>query len=79
MRLDYLERKRGGNRGIERVAAAFKHSHPNRARDPVGCRHDAERALDFRPRGEAVRIDEAHDDATPLHFVQPRARTTAAP
>jgi hypothetical protein len=41
MRLDYLERKRGGNRGIERVAAAFKHSHPNRARDPVGCRHDA--------------------------------------
>lgn len=78
VRLDDLQRKRGGNSGIEGVAAAFKHPHPHRARDPVRRCHDAERALDFWPRGEAVRI-EAHDDTIPLLFVQRRERTTAAP
>ena len=60
MRLDDLERKRGGNGGVESVAAFFQRRHADGGRDPVRRRHDAERAFNFRTRRERVRVDEAH-------------------
>jgi hypothetical protein len=76
MRLYDLQCKRSSHRGVEGVAAAFEHSHPNRRRDPMGRRNDAKCALDFGPCGEAVRIDKAHSLTDAFFPVQPRARTS---
>ncbi len=58
--LDDLERERGRAGGVEGVAAFFQHRHAHRRCDPMGRRHDPERALDFGPRGEGIGIDVAH-------------------
>ena len=57
VRLDHLKRERGGDRGVERVAAALQRAHADRGRDPVRRRDDAERAVDLGPRGEGIGID----------------------
>ena len=63
MRLHHLQRERGRDRGVERVAAALQHAHADRRGDPVGRGHDAERAVDLRARGERIRIDVLHGKA----------------
>ena len=60
MRLDHLQRERGRDRGVERIAAVFQNAHADRGRDPVRRGDHAERAFDLRPRGEGVRIDVGH-------------------
>ncbi len=62
MRLDHLQRKGGGDPGVEGVAAFFQDAHPDRGGDPVRRGDDPERAFDFRPRGERIGIDIAHGD-----------------
>jgi hypothetical protein len=60
MRLDDLQRKRGGDTGVEGIAALFQRRHPDRGGDPVGRSHDPESAFDFRPGGEWIGVDLAH-------------------
>ena len=60
MRFHHLQRERGRDRGVERVAALLQHAHADRGGDPVRRSHDAERAVDLRARGEGIRIDIFH-------------------
>jgi len=60
MRLDHLQGERGGDRGIEGVAAFFQRRHADSRRDPMSGRNDAEGPFDLRARRERVRIDDAH-------------------
>ena len=57
MRLDHLQRERGGDRGIEGVAALLQDSHAHGGGDPMGRRDDAESALDLGPGGEGIWVD----------------------
>ena len=57
MRLDHLQRERGGDTGVEGIAALFQDGHPDRGRDPVGRGDDAKSAFDFGPRRERIGID----------------------
>ena len=59
MRLDHLQRKGGGDAGVERVAAFFQNTHADGGRDPVGRGDHAEGAFDFRPGREWIGIDVA--------------------
>ena len=52
MRLHHLQRERGGDGGVEGVAAAFEHPHRGRRCEPVGRGGHAERAADLRTGSE---------------------------
>ncbi len=60
MRFDDLQGEGCRHRGIERIAAPLQNPHADGGRDPMRRRDHAERALDFRPRGEGVGIDIGH-------------------
>ena len=60
MRFDDLKREGGGNGGVEGVTAFLQRRHADGGRDPVRRSDDAERAFDFRTRGERVGVDDAH-------------------
>ena len=60
MRLDHLQRERRRHGGVEGIAALLQRRHADRRGDPVRGRDDAERALDFWPRGERIWTDVAH-------------------
>ena len=61
MRLHHLQREGRGDRGVERIAAAFKDAHADRRRDPMRRGDHAEGAFDFGPRGEGIGIDIGHE------------------
>ncbi len=62
MRLHHLQRERGGDGGVEGVAAAFEHPHRGRGREPVRRGGDAERAADLGTGSEGRC---AHDARAP--------------
>ncbi len=55
MRLHDLQDEAGGDRGVERVAAALEHGHPRPGGQPVRRGHHPEAARQLRPGGEAHR------------------------
>ena len=60
MRLHDLQGEGRRDGRIEGIAAALQDAHADGSRDPMRRRHDAECALDLRPRRERVRVDETH-------------------
>src|SRR5882672_12762044 len=60
MRFDDLQRKPGGDTGIERIAAFLQNAHPDRGGNPMGGGDDTEGPFDFRPGRERIGIDFAH-------------------
>ncbi len=60
MRLDHLQCERGGDTGVEGIAAFLKGGHADRGGDPVGRGDDAKGAFDLGPGGEGIGVDVAH-------------------
>ena len=60
MRLDHLQRKGGGDTGVEGVAAFFQDAHADGGSDPMRRSDHTKGAFDFRPCGERIGIDVAH-------------------
>jgi hypothetical protein len=52
-----LQRKPGGDSGIERIAAFLQNAHPDSGGNPMGGGDDTESAFDFRPGREGIGID----------------------
>jgi hypothetical protein len=63
MRLDHLQRKGGGHRGIEGIAALLQNPHADRSGDPMGRGDDAKSAFDLGTRGESVWVDIGHESS----------------
>ena len=75
VRLDHLQRERRGNGRVEGITAPFQDRHADGRRDPMGRRHDAERAFDFGPGGKGIGVDITHGE-TALEEMGRRAERT---
>jgi hypothetical protein len=54
MRFDHLQRKTGGRRRVECIAALFQDAHADGGSDPVGRGDDPKGAADLGPGGEGA-------------------------